>query len=1007
MNPNKLRDRETGHGSGAQETSKKLAVKELIERYYYQLTDGCGRQNCPNQHCASNGRLGPLSPNDAAARALQLVVAKAELCVGTAKLSADLHNHQAPCRSGTSGTDGATSRGASLAVPTAAASCNSALLEMDLDDECTSRASPIHVTSTKGEVLGRSGADGTSSRGTSLTVPTTAATCNSGLQEMDLDDECTSRASPIHVTSTKAKQSAANCGGVGASSAPQPGLVNSQDMEIDLYCTFAPATPVICNQQTPPESKESPSQDRGRPKQTTPRGAPRVCHMLTYELLLELMEECEGLGNYTPLIHALGQVYSRVGWLKRSFPRRPQGEPSGGGLSKEELRAMETDMDKDEDCQEATEAAGTGSPGADDFVSRLNGPVNQEITVDIESVRLAYDALFSIPDQPFSSALVHAIMILCENLEIGLRYHGAYQRNPSLLNVFAILLELPLLEGPFCSGTVQALCRACALLPLEAHERLARHCGYNCPPHRLRNVLNALHQVLTTRVIEGHFSREFGPGDDEVIVVATKTMKIFFMASVLGGQLEQSADTVDEDCTDKDENPLLAADRDPTHPKEDPLCELLGVKMFNYLPFYVGCTSPAVESDSIAVLMGKITFLEKGHRLKTVARGSGIAGGYRVFILPDSHFSLDRQSVNAKCARPLMFRSLRWAHIAMVVPAQLELVAMESPSSLKKQLVVEFEGEQGIDEGGVSKEFFQLVVEEIFNPDIAMFTLNAETQTYWFNPTSFESDAQFKLIGIILGLAIYNNVILDVHFPMVVYRKLMGRKGTFYDLKDWNPALASGLQQLLDYSGEDMEETFVQSFRISYQDVFGSVLSHDLKENGDSLLVNQDNKWEFVDLYADFLLNKSVEKQFRAFRRGFLLVTDDSPLETLFRPEEVELLVCGSKNFDFNALEESTEYDGGYCANTPIIRHFWELVHEFSQEQKRKLLQFATGSDRVPVGGLSKLKLVVARHGTDSDRLPTAHTCFNVLLLPEYSSKEKLEDRLLKAINYSKGFGMF
>lgn len=68
-----------------------------------------------------------------------------------------------------------------------------------------------------------------------------------------------------------------------------------------------------------------------------------------------------------------------------------------------------------------------------------------------------------------------------------------------------------------------------------------------------------------------------------------------------------------------------------------------------------------------------------------------------------------------------------------------------------------------------------------------MFTLNSDTQMYWFNPTSFESDAQFTLIGIILGLAIYNNIILDVHFPMVVYRKLMGKKGTFYDLQDWNP----------------------------------------------------------------------------------------------------------------------------------------------------------------------------------------------------------------------------
>lgn len=75
------------------------------------------------------------------------------------------------------------------------------------------------------------------------------------------------------------------------------------------------------------------------------------------------------------------------------------------------------------------------------------------------------------------------------------------------------------------------------------------------------------------------------------------------------------------------------------------------------------------------------------------------------------------------------------------------MISMENPNDLKKQLVVEFEGEQGIDEGGVSKEFFQLVIEEIFNPDYAMFTMQNESQTVWFNPTSFESTAQFTLIG--------------------------------------------------------------------------------------------------------------------------------------------------------------------------------------------------------------------------------------------------------------------
>ena len=65
-----------------------------------------------------------------------------------------------------------------------------------------------------------------------------------------------------------------------------------------------------------------------------------------------------------------------------------------------------------------------------------------------------------------------------------------------------------------------------------------------------------------------------------------------------------------------------------------------------------------------------------------------------------------------------------------------------------------------------------------------MFTFDEATRYCWFNPNSFETDGQFSLIGLVLGLAIYNNVILDVHFPMVVYRKLFGKKGTFEDLKD-------------------------------------------------------------------------------------------------------------------------------------------------------------------------------------------------------------------------------
>lgn len=78
------------------------------------------------------------------------------------------------------------------------------------------------------------------------------------------------------------------------------------------------------------------------------------------------------------------------------------------------------------------------------------------------------------------------------------------------------------------------------------------------------------------------------------------------------------------------------------------------------------------------------------------------------------------------------------------------------------------------------------------------------------------------------------------------------------------------------------------SLHFFYRDVFGSLSFHELKENGDELYVTQENKKEFADLYADFLLNKSVERQFNAFRRGFQMVTDESPLALLFRPEEIE-----------------------------------------------------------------------------------------------------------------------
>ncbi|CAF3358329.1 unnamed protein product [Rotaria sp. Silwood1] len=354
---------------------------------------------------------------------------------------------------------------------------------------------------------------------------------------------------------------------------------------------------------------------------------------------------------------------------------------------------------------------------------------------------------------------------------------------------------------------------------------------------------------------------------------------------------------------------------------------------------------------------------------------------------------------------------VRRNHLIEDALISLEYQGIEHPEELKKQFFVEFEGEQGHDEGGLSKEFFQLITEQIFSPEYGMFMANEETRCLWFNPSAAEDlDREYTLIGMLLGLAIYNSIILDIKFPLVIYRKLIGKIGTFEDLEASHPTIYRSLKSLLTFDeqneGITVEDAFGLTFQVAITDAIDSPVLFDLKENGNTIPVTNANREEFVRLYSDLLLNKSIEKQFDPFFHGFLLVTRDSSLRKLFRADEIDLLVAGSQVLDFNQLASAADYDGGYTKDSPTIRNFWSVLMTFTDEKKRKFLQFTTGSDRAPIGGLARLKLIISRNGPDSDRLPTAHTCFNALLLPDYSSIEKLQEKLSIAIDNAAGFGL-
>lgn len=188
--------------------------------------------------------------------------------------------------------------------------------------------------------------------------------------------------------------------------------------------------------------------------------------------------------------------------------------------------------------------------------------------------------------------------------------------------------------------------------------------------------------------------------------------------------------------------------------------------------------------------------------------------------------------------------------------------------NLKKQLKVKFDGELGQDEGGVQKEFFQILVRDLFNPEFTMYNYYKESKLVWFNGATFESNIKFELIGVLMGLAIFNGVILDIHFPLACYKKLLNIEPNLEDLKELDPKTAQSLQYILDSDSPTLEEELYLSF-IYETSVFGENRVEELKQNGAEIYVNQENKHEYVELLLDYIFEKSIKEQFKAFYTGF------------------------------------------------------------------------------------------------------------------------------------------
>ncbi|KAF9432563.1 hypothetical protein BGZ76_010626 [Entomortierella beljakovae] len=337
-------------------------------------------------------------------------------------------------------------------------------------------------------------------------------------------------------------------------------------------------------------------------------------------------------------------------------------------------------------------------------------------------------------------------------------------------------------------------------------------------------------------------------------------------------------------------------------------------------------------------------------------------------------------------------------------------IMRQSPTDLKKRLMIKFEGEDGLDYGGLSREFFFLLSHEMFNPFYCLFEYSAhDNYTLQINPHSginSEHLNYFKFIGRVVGLAIFHRRLLDAFFIVSFYKMILKKKVMLADLESVDADVYRNLNWLLD--DETGAETLDTTFSTN-DERFGEIVTIDLKENGRDIEVTEENKKEYVDLMTEWRISRRVEEQFKAFAEGFHQLIPQE-LVTVFDERELELLMGGISEIDCDDWKKHTDYRG-YTEQDEVIQWFWKCIRSWDSEKKARLLQFTTGTSRIPVNGFKDLqgsdgprRFTIEKSG-DIGQLPKSHTCFNRIDLPPYKSYDVLVNKLTLAVEETVGFG--
>lgn len=372
--------------------------------------------------------------------------------------------------------------------------------------------------------------------------------------------------------------------------------------------------------------------------------------------------------------------------------------------------------------------------------------------------------------------------------------------------------------------------------------------------------------------------------------------------------------------------------------------------------------SPKLLSGSFAILVKNAKVLEFDNKRNYFTRNMkegdrGLRQGF-----PPLQFSVKRDQVFHDSYRSLGFKK---------------------GDELKYgKLSIRFQGEEGVDAGGVTREWFQVLTRQMFDPGYALFIpVSSDRTTFHPNHLSTinpEHLSFFKFIGRVIGKALYEGRVLDCHFSRPVYKSILGKSVSVKDMESLDPEYYKSVVWMLD---NDITDVITETFSVD-DDEFGVVNTVDLIENGRNIPVTEDNKHDYVRLMVEHKLTGAVKDQLHEFLRGFHEIIP-AELISIFNEQELELLISGLPDIDVDDWKANTELHQ-YTASSPQIQWFWRAIRSFDKEERAKMLQFVTGTSKVPLNGFKELegmngfsRFNIHRDYGSKDRLPTSHTCFN------------------------------